>query len=272
MLTSLVLTLHAEEPATIARHVGPASHGAFLALIAESDPDLVEQLHRSDHQRPFTASTLLGGTPAGPSRHLDPADELLLRYTGLNAAVSQHLLRWAEDPPPAIRIHAAALRVTGATLDPDAHPWAGHTPYEKLAAPRLLPGKRPDPRAALRFYAPTAFQSSGRIVPLPLPDLVYGGLVDKWNTFADVAVSEEMRRFAAECVVVSRYRLETHAIRGRGGSLQIGFMGRCQFTALNHDRYWVGIMQMLTDYAFYAGVGYQTTMGMGQARRVECDG
>jgi CRISPR-associated endoribonuclease Cas6 len=272
MLTSLVLTLHAEEPATVARHVGPASHGAFLALIADSDPDLAEQLHRADHQRPFTCSTLLGGKPRGPSRRLEPEDELLLRYTGLNADVSAHLLRWAEDPPPRIRIHSAELHVTGATVDPEVHPWAGRTTYEKLAAPRLLPGTRPDPRAALRFYAPTAFQSGGHTVPLPLPDLVYGGLVDKWNTFADVAVAEEMRRFAAECVAVSRYKLETHAIRGRGDALQIGFMGRCRFTALNQDRYWVGIMQMLTDYAFYAGVGYQTTMGMGQARRDGRDG
>jgi CRISPR-associated endoribonuclease Cas6 len=272
VLTSLVLTLHVAEPATVARHVGPASHGVLLRMIADADPDLAERLHRADHQRPFTCSTLLGGTPRGPSRHLDPEDELLLRYTGLNADVSAHLTRWVEAPPPQIEIHGTALHVTGATVDPEAHPWAGQTTYEKLAAPRLLPGTRPDPRAAIRFYAPTAFQSGGQTVPLPLPDLVYGGLVDKWNAFADVAVSEEMRRFAAECVAVSRYRLETHALRGRGNSLQIGFMGRCQFTALNKDRYWVGVMQMLTDYAFYAGVGYQTTMGMGQARRWQDDG
>ena len=49
--------------------------------------------------------------------------------------------------------------------------------------------------------------------------------------------------------------------------MQIGFTGRCGFTAFNDDRYWLGVIQLLTDYAFYAGIGYQTTMGMGQARR-----
>jgi CRISPR-associated endoribonuclease Cas6 len=49
--------------------------------------------------------------------------------------------------------------------------------------------------------------------------------------------------------------------------VQIGFVGKCQYTALNRDRYWLGVIQLLTDFAFYAGIGYQTAVGMGQARR-----
>jgi len=44
-------------------------------------------------------------------------------------------------------------------------------------------------------------------------------------------------------------------------------VGYCRYTLLRADPYWVGVLQALTDYAFYAGVGYQTTTGMGQARR-----
>jgi CRISPR-associated endoribonuclease Cas6 len=269
MLTSLVFTLNTEERATVTRHVGRASHGAFLNLLSESDPDLAEALHASDNQRPFTCSTLWGGHAQGNSRILDPDDTFYLRYTGLDEPVSEHLMRWAEDPPSTIRIQNAELRITGATVDPDEHEWADHTTYEQLAATRLLADQRPSSRTALRFYAPTSFKWGQQTIPVPLPDLVYGGLVDKWNVWSNVAVSEEMRRFAVEGVGMSRYQLETHAVRGRGKSLQIGFMGVCQFTALDKDRYWVSILQMLTDYAFYAGIGYQTTRGMGQARRVD---
>jgi CRISPR-associated endoribonuclease Cas6 len=82
-----------------------------------------------------------------------------------------------------------------------------------------------------------------------------------------VAVSDEVRRFATECLGISRYKLSTRAVSGKGGSVHIGFVGECQYTALRYDRYWQGVIQLLTDYAFYAGIGYRTTAGMGQAQR-----
>ncbi|MBC7228484.1 MAG: CRISPR system precrRNA processing endoribonuclease RAMP protein Cas6 [Thermoflexales bacterium] len=104
-------------------------------------------------------------------------------------------------------------------------------------------------------------------MPLPLPDLVYGSLVEKWNDFAPVAIPPEVRRFAQECVVISRYDLTTQAVPGKGEGMQIGFVGRCRYAVLRADPYWLGLLHALMDYAFYAGVGYQTTTGMGQVRR-----
>jgi len=200
-------------------------------------------------------------------QELAPDQDLFLRYTGLTEEVSAQLLNLAASPPAKLQLLNAALNVRAATLDPEAHPWAAQTTYEELAARWLRPRDAPERYATLRFVSPTACRSGGRVVPLPLPDLIYGSLVNKWNAFANVALSEEVRRYADECMGVSRYRLETRAIRSRGGSMQIGFTGRCRLTAFNSDRYWLAVVQLLTDYAFYAGIGYQTTMGMGQARR-----
>ena len=267
MLTSLVFTLTTEHPLTFPPHLGRASHAAFLRLVARSDPGLAEQLHLSNERRPFTCSNLWGLRRQGQGLVMEPGATAFLRYTGLSAPVSEHLQRWAEEPPPEIELDGAALTVQQATLDPALHPWAGQTSYEKLAAAHLLPAGRPDSRVELEFASATAFRSAGHVVPFPLPELVYGGLLGKWNDFAPVAVSEEMRRFAGEMVVVSRYRLKTVAFRAKSKSLQIGFVGRCRYTALNKDRYWLGVLQLLGEYAFYAGVGYQTTVGMGQVRR-----
>ena len=160
------------------------------------------------------------------------------------------------------------MEVRQATLDPDEDPWAGCTTYEALSEDYLLASKAPSKRAKIWFAAPTTFRSGGHSVPVPLPDLVYGSLVDTWNAFSPVAVSDEVRRFAEECLGISRYRLSTRVVSGKGGSIHIGFVGECQYAALRHDRYWQGVIQLLTDYAFYAGIGYRTTAGMGQARRV----
>ena len=77
------------------------------------------------------------------------------------------------------------------------------TSYEKLAAAHLLPAGRSASRVELEFASATAFRSGGHTLPFPLPALVYGGLLSKWNDFAPVAVSEEVRRFAGEMLVVS---------------------------------------------------------------------
>jgi CRISPR-associated endoribonuclease Cas6 len=67
-------------------------------------------------------------------------------------------------------------------------------------------------------------------------------------------------------VALARYQLRTRILPFKDGSLQVGFVGQAVFLALNSDRYWVHALHLLAEYARYAGVGYQTTMGMGQAR------
>lgn len=44
----------------------------------------------------------------------------------------------------------------------------------------------------------------------------------------------------------------------------MGCIGTCRYVALNHDRFWGGILRTLAQFAFYAGVGTRTTMGFGQ--------
>lgn len=271
MLTSLVLMLQAEREAVLPPHLGRASHAVFLRWVAERDPVLAERLHAPDERRPFTCSSLVGARLERVDGELKavvaPGAPLFLRYTGLTAEISEHLARWAASPPPCVEIEGCRLTVRDATLDPSAHPWAGQTTYSALLR-KSLPAGEPLPRhLELEFFSPTVFHSGGRNVPLPLPDLVYGSLVEKWNDFAPVTVPPEVRRFAQECMAISRYDLTTRAVPGKGEGMQIGFVGRCRYAVLRADPYWVGILQALTDYAFYAGVGYQTTTGMGQARK-----
>jgi len=198
MLSSLVLALTTDRPLTLPLHLGRASHAALLRLIAQEDPQFAERLHAPDERRPFTCSTLWGARRQGQRLALIPDRPTFLRYTGLTAEVSTHLQRLAHTPPPHVEIENVPLVVQQATLDPAAHPWAGQATYEGLAARHLLPGEPPAQQAELEFASPTAFRSGGLTVPAPLPGLVYGSLVDKWNAFAPVAVSEEVRRFAEE--------------------------------------------------------------------------
>ncbi|MDE3091666.1 MAG: CRISPR system precrRNA processing endoribonuclease RAMP protein Cas6, partial [Chloroflexota bacterium] len=84
---------------------------------------------------------------------------------------------------------------------------------------------------------------------------------------------EEARRFAAECLVVSRFELRSHAVPFKNESaFKSGAVGKVTYTTTNRDRYWLSVMNVLADYAWFAGVGISTTMGMGQARRMKDEG
>jgi len=92
--------------------------------------------------------------------------------------------------------------------------------------------------------------------------------VERWNAFSPITLSPEMRHFGGEMVGISRYRLESVAVVQKNAGLRIGGVGRVTYTAIGGDRYWLGVMNMLADFALYSGVGMLTATGMGQCRRV----
>ncbi|MCS6828360.1 MAG: CRISPR system precrRNA processing endoribonuclease RAMP protein Cas6 [Caldilinea sp.] len=151
--------------------------------------------------------------------------------------------------------------------DPARHPWSGRTSYELLAATQLTRLEELERQVTLEFASPTAFKSKEMTVPVPLPGLVFGSLVERWNAFSPVTLSPEMRRYGEEAMAISRYRLESFPVASKDGAQRIGGVGRVTYRALAGDRYWLGVMNMLADFAFYSGVGSQTVTGMGQVRR-----
>ncbi|MCB8965739.1 MAG: CRISPR system precrRNA processing endoribonuclease RAMP protein Cas6 [Ardenticatenaceae bacterium] len=266
-LTALVLTLTPDRPITMSGHLGRASHAMLLRLLASADPALAQMLHDSNTAKPFTCSDLIGGERVDKNaRRFTPDKQAWLRLTGLTSTVSALLQLWATTPPEKVELDGAVFTVQTATIDPAVHPWAGQTSCEALSAPHLLAQQSPAYRLSLEFASPTTFRSQGRSLPVPMPEWVFGSLLDRWNAFATVQLPTETRRFAAECVVLSRYRLHTRAVPYKD-IVQMGCVGWGDFVALQHDRYWNSVLNLLADFAFYSGVGYQTTVGLGQVRR-----
>ena len=286
MLTSWVITLQPEEPATVPIDLGRAVHAWFLAQVRRANPALVERLHQPNTPRPFTVSALRGAKPGSQGRvALRPERAYWLRVTSFEPELSQRLL---EDVVPAlpdqVRLAETAFALKGATCDAGEHPWAGQTTFEALAQEHLLGVRRPDRKLTLRFASPTTFRRTGgeasltdeegrayRVaghnVALPLPGLVFDSYLQRWNAFAPVALHPDVKRYAQECVAISRYRLQTVLVEF-GQARHVGFVGSCQFMALVHDPYWLRLLNLLAAFAFYAGTGHKTTRGLGQTRRI----
>ena len=271
MLISAVFTLTPAQPISLPANLGRAAHAWFLDWVRACDPALAEALHAPNQERPFTVSNLWGaGRPLRGQVTLTPERPCFLRVTSFGAELSGLLAeRLLPEPPPAIPLLSGELRVAGLAADGAAHPWAGQTTFQELIQRHTLQPAAPAPRLSLRFASPTVFRSSGVNVPLPLPGLVFEGLARRWNAFAPLQIPAEVRRFADEVMVIARYQLHTEPVSfGNEGERGIypGFLGTCSYAFLSHDRYWLGLIHLLAAFAFYAGVGTRTTMGLGQTR------
>ncbi len=269
MLISILLTLESDTPVTLPPNLGRANYAATLRAIQQVDPALSAQIHDAQGPKPITCSDLWGtagnreGTPVVPGRPYQ------VRITGLTAAVSQVLAQALLTEPPATwELDGHPFRVTAATADEAVDPWAGRATYAELAARYLDPGRQADKRIGLILAAPTGFRSQGMHMPLPLPELVFGSLVDRWNAFAPMRLSPDVRRFAAERVAINRFDLRSRPVEHKRQGLRIGGVGRVHYVILSNDAYWRAALNILADFARFGGVGVQTSTGMGQVRRL----
>ena len=119
----------------------------------------------------------------------------------------------------------------------------------------------------LRFDSPTIFRSQhGFVIPFPLPALVFGSLIDRWNTFSEIRLHPDVRRLAEAGIEVRQHRTHTEPVslsfgesrlRGRVFGILPLFDPAGRSLLAGYDPRPVGI-------AFYAGVGAHTTMGLGR--------
>lgn len=270
----LAVTLHLRprripEDRALPRWWGRAAHALLLRALAALNPTLAQRLHEpGDAPRPFTVSTLMGPRASGG---LDPQATYRLRFTAFQREVAVALQQALQSGGPL---------APGATVDLDgvpfevlpppeeATPWDGATTYAALAGPWLTARQTPARTWTLRLASPTTFRTGGHHMPFPLPHLVFGSLLQRWNAYAPVALPKETHRFAAEAMAVTRYRLHTRSVPLKAGGLRIGAVGEVTYRALPYDRYWMSVLQSLAAFARFAGIGAGTTMGLGQARWV----
>ncbi len=286
MLLAAVIFLSPLYPATISADLGRAVHAWFLGQVQRADPALAERLHEPNRPRPFTVSSLRGVEPAADGKiALTPERNYWLRVTSMEATLSRCLLEQVLPALPSeIELAGVTFKLKGATCDQAEHPWAGQTTYEALIKECLLRTGKVEPRLTLQFASPTTFRRTGvnssltdsegkaykvagHNVPLPLPGLVFDSYLQRWNAFAPVAFPPEVKRYAEECVAISRYRLQTVLVEF-GEVREVGFVGTCRFTALVPDPYWLRLLHLLAAFAFYSGTGHHTARGMGQTREL----
>ncbi len=265
-LYSVIFDLQALRPRKLPTTTGHQTHGAFLDLVRQIDPPLASRLHDEPNYRPFTVSPLWGLPAQRDGLRVCPGQPAQFRVTLLDGSRLWRCLgsRLLVAEPLELRIGAADFVVERvlATSETDPSGWAGYTDWRTLAS---TPAQ---PYLTLEFATPTAFNLGDKhFALLPDPHLVWDSLLRVWNTYAPESLRWDktvVREFVSRALWVADHALHTTLLQYPKHK-QKGFVGTCTYQVQTSEA-GAPAVAALAAFAQYAGVGYQTTMGMGQAR------
>lgn len=290
-LFSLLLRLQPTEPGHISAGSGSHIQAAFLDLIRQSDPALSQWLHTPNQRRPYTLGLLQGfhhlsaaqladATASNQPLPVVPGQIYWLRITMLDADVFgtflRHLLLHASEL--ILRIGEAHFQISRVinTAEPQQHQssWAAYTSFAELYD--TGPAQK---RYEFEFATPTVFsrgqRSWGKHLSLfPTPALVFENLARQWEMFAPAHLRlsassftpRDIEDWCEEQVIVSQYTLSTRYLSSSKFG-HVGFQGRVSYEVKgNPSTPLARWLTPLARLALFSGIGYKTTMGMGQAR------
>lgn len=272
MLTSTTIRLRALAHGELPNTTGRFGHAAFLALIESVAPELSQALHDNNGRQPFTVSQLRVADRAHVNGciRLRESDGCSMRFTILHPTLFESFQQalMTTLPTSTIQLQDIPFVVEEAITTPHPNLWTGYTTFEELLA------RAADQRTiAFRFESPTALslgqtEIGKRFELFPVPWNVFDSLARKWSEFSDIPLDvSALLEWVEDYVWVSEHDAQTQVLRFDRFS-QKGFVGNVVYEIKREDEEPIRILNALADFALYAGVGYKTTMGMGQCRRV----
>jgi CRISPR-associated endoribonuclease Cas6 len=213
-----------------------ALHGMCLQWFANADPQLASNLHQAAIA-PLTIT-------AKPSNR----QQLQVRLTILQPELLAPLL-WGlcSDLSQEVLITNVPCQMTPQVQIVTT------SSYDKLAQ---IP---PQNALELEFLTPTSFKQKDSIQLFPLPELVFGSLLRRWNAFAPEELHFKEIDWQGR---VARYDLQSTAMKMQ--SDELGGQGWARYCFVDPEQ--LAIATTLAHFATFAGVGRKTMMGMGQAQ------
>ncbi|RKS07006.1 CRISPR-associated endoribonuclease Cas6 [Nocardiopsis sp. Huas11] len=215
------------------------SHVHALACLLLEDP-------ASEHTAQVKAFT--AALPAGTARG------------SVAASAPTLLLSWLDEPTEP----DLASRITGPVR------LGSHTAHLSLAARRTVPYTRlaataPTPRVRVEFTTPAYVNRGGRQLPLPDPELLLEGLARRWAAFSPHPLPCDATAEALGMVHLARHDTRTVPV-GTGRHQRTGFVGHAVFGLPRASPAARRSFTALWAFAEFAGVGAQTTHGLGHVR------
>ena len=267
MLYSVVLKLRAEEDAALSPTQGYHGYALFLSLLDSVAPDLAREVHSAEKAKSVTASPIWSKSLRGRGEEMkvSKGTECWLRFTLLEDKVFAGFLHslLSGEKIKEMQLESVTFSLVEVATEPNSSPWARFDTFHSL-----WDKATPQKRITLQFLSPTAFRSRSRNIIFPEPERVFGSYLSKWNSYSPLSFDDSLRSEIFPHILATRYRLQSRILDFKTYK-EVGFEGECAFE-IKEDVPEETLRQVnaLADFAFYAGTGAKTTMGMGQTRRL----
>jgi CRISPR-associated endoribonuclease Cas6 len=268
MLSSFAIQFESLEPITLNGYGGEAIHGLFFEILRNYSEKVFDLVHNGNRKaKPFSLSGILERKPKAEGKLLlDSGEDASFRVSILDEKLIPDVLAAfgkALNLRTEFYLTNSKMTLRNIIYQEGLSPWARSSFY-----PKLLEEAKPTDRIKLRFISPTSFRSKGRQCTIPQTPLIFGSLLDKWNSFSGIRFKDELIN-KLERIFPSQFELRTELVEFSNYKI-IGFKGIVEYRlgkefTKEEKRH----INALADFAFFAGVGYKTTMGMGQTVRIK---
>lgn len=129
--------------------------------------------------------------------------------------------------------------------------------------------ERTPPKDSVKFHfiSPVGFKNSGKQNVLPTPSVIFNSLMTKWsNAFGEELIEKYCKDINLNKIMVDSFNIRTNEFKLKDGLVFRGCVGGImyRFHEINRDDE-KRALTWLSKFAFFSGVGYKTTQGMGQA-------
>ncbi len=308
-LYAFLLKLRPLQPGTLMAFSGELVHAAFLRWLRDAAPDVSTWLHDGQKRRLFTCSSLQFGLPMprmlvtereNVHLPLDPQNTYTIRITlllgELFPLLHEALMRFhthdnQPETPFFIQLGKQRFTLDDIVLSNNAtSDWTGSTSLNTLIEKARTSRLSAIAPLTLEFGSLTTFSRSGskdkkyaaHFARLPLPEYVFPNIAKRWDDIAPPELAPLVQRYAIEDfihndgIIIVDYDLKPHHVHFTTHE-QPGFLGTCTYHLRGPDdappsESSLTIRQqilLLSQLAFYSGIGYKTAMGLGQARSYE---
>jgi len=262
MPQAYLVPLWTEQATTLPAFLGPFAFAALGERLATSAPDIFARVQ--DDPEPVTVAVLYDGLWVGqPMTTVVPDRPLWLRVTMLDDTVARSIQQ-AIAPATLMTLAGWPFRI-GQAVPPTNHPLARQARYVDLAQRWLTPAWYPA-RLRLRLFPPSWHEPDTEW-PLVDPRSLLERLALRWNTFAPIVLEPAILASLQHHVRLHAYGLQPRVVNW--GDCQLhGAVGWVELSVRPYDPVLASVLHLLGDFAYYAGVGINTTRGFGQARPI----
>lgn len=223
---------------------GQQAHGLLFNLLSNENKQIANKIHEEYSIKPFTTSIIYRKNPC-------------LRFTflvdNLGEIFSRACLNNQNFPLNLGNNEITAKKI----ITIGKNKFSGYQNYDEM-----LNCKKKTFR--LNFITPTTFRNGNFNYPLPDLEKIFKSLIEKWNLFSNYKYNQKkLLNILKETVAITKHKIRSDIVE-YNKHLEVGFVGYIEGKIFCENEKFIKQIQSLIQFSFFAGIGYKTTMGMGQ--------